>query len=134
MTECRRRRRHSASWSKTWLSINSPSGRPCNFRLVLAKTAGERVSTRLSGSSRKQGTCFNTGSRARSTGTSASFGRTRSSADSSSPPSIKDDGWKLAAPNLVRRPASHVERPQHGYEHAFEARQQDGGERARCRH
>src|SRR5207237_1040955 len=32
--ECRRIRRHSACWSRKWLPINLPLGRPCDFRPV----------------------------------------------------------------------------------------------------
>src|SRR5690348_10301623 len=49
--ECRRIRRHSACWSRKWLPINLPLGRPCDFRPVWVKIAEEGVAIRLFDSS-----------------------------------------------------------------------------------
>src|SRR5437016_14243220 len=82
-------------WSSTWLRINFPLGRPCTFHPALVEIAKERVATRLFGSSPRRVACFNTGSKARWTGMSASSGRTRPSAGLRSAPTIlARDGFR----------------------------------------
>src|SRR5208282_2579724 len=46
--ECRRFGRHSICWSRKRQRINSPSGRPCNSRPLLAKITAKRVATSCS--------------------------------------------------------------------------------------
>jgi len=106
--ECRRFGRHSICWSRKRQRINSPSGRPCNSRPLLAKITAKGSLQGCSTAPRNRATCCNTGSRARWTGTSASSAKTSSAAHDkrgeSHWPKVKVEATvKPRSPNPPRR-------------------------------
>jgi hypothetical protein len=78
--ECRRFGRHSICWSRKRPTHKFALGQALQFSPALGEDNCKKGRYKLFDSSPKRATCCNTGSRARWTGTSASFAKTSSAA------------------------------------------------------